>query len=62
MPGEISDADWFLDATALLVAVDHDARTRLYRYDLAGGSPATPIGPAEAACAPPPPARTATCG
>ena len=25
VPGEISDADWFLDATALLVAVDHDA-------------------------------------
>jgi dipeptidyl aminopeptidase/acylaminoacyl peptidase len=47
VPGEISDADWFLDATALLVAVDSDARTRLYRYDLAGGSPATAIGPAE---------------
>ena len=35
--GEIADADWFLDGGALLVAVDHDARTRLYRYDLSGG-------------------------
>jgi dienelactone hydrolase len=46
VPGEISDADWFLDARALLVAVDHEARTRLYRVDLSGGG-ATPIGPAE---------------
>ena len=43
LEGEISDADWFLDAQALLVAVDHDARTRLYRYDLAGGE-LTPLG------------------
>jgi dienelactone hydrolase len=35
--GEISDAEWFLDARALLLAVDHEARTRLYRYDLATG-------------------------
>jgi dienelactone hydrolase len=35
--GEISDADWFLDAEALLLGVDHEARTRLYRYDLATG-------------------------
>jgi dipeptidyl aminopeptidase/acylaminoacyl peptidase len=33
--GEISDADWFLDAEALLLGVDHEARTRLYRFDLA---------------------------
>jgi dipeptidyl aminopeptidase/acylaminoacyl peptidase len=48
VPGEISDADWFLDADALLVAVDHDARTRLYRYDLTNGSPAvTPLSRAD---------------
>jgi dienelactone hydrolase len=37
LDGEISDADWFLDADALLLAVDHEARTRLYRYDLVTG-------------------------
>ncbi|HVN12906.1 MAG TPA: prolyl oligopeptidase family serine peptidase [Kineosporiaceae bacterium] len=37
--GEISDADWFVDGSALLVAVDHQARTGLYRYDLTGGPP-----------------------
>jgi dienelactone hydrolase len=41
--GEISDAEWFLDGRALLVAVDHDARTRLYRYDL-GGFGLAPLG------------------
>jgi dienelactone hydrolase len=41
--GEISDADWFLDADALLLAVDHEARTRLYRYDLLTGG-LTPLG------------------
>jgi dipeptidyl aminopeptidase/acylaminoacyl peptidase len=43
VPGEVSDADWFLDGTALLVAVDHAARTRLYRVPLDGGE-ITPIG------------------
>jgi dipeptidyl aminopeptidase/acylaminoacyl peptidase len=48
LAGEISDADWFLDGNALLVAVDHEARTRLQRYDLTGGSPTvTPLGPAD---------------
>lgn len=37
LDGEASGADWFLDGTALLVAVDHHARTRLYRHDLATG-------------------------
>lgn len=42
--GEIADADWFPDGRALLVAVDHDARTRLYRYDLSDGT-LTPVSP-----------------
>src|SRR4051812_12700156 len=46
LEGEISDADWFLDAEALLVAVDHDARTRLYRYELSTGT-ITPLGPGD---------------
>ncbi len=50
--GEISSADWFLDGSALLVAVDHDARTRLYRVDLAapsatGSYPLTALGRAD---------------
>ncbi|GAA3633007.1 prolyl oligopeptidase family serine peptidase [Kineosporia mesophila] len=32
--GEISDAEWFRDASALLVSVDHEARTRLYTFSL----------------------------
>lgn len=48
VPGEISDADWYHDAASLLVAVDHEARTRLYRVDLDSGVP-TPVGP-ESGC------------
>ncbi|GMA32600.1 S9 family peptidase [Litorihabitans aurantiacus] len=44
LPGDVADADWFEDADALLVAVDHEARTRLYRHDLTTGT-TTPIGP-----------------
>jgi dienelactone hydrolase len=36
LPGEI-DADWFPDASALLISHSHEARDALYRYDLAGG-------------------------
>lgn len=32
--GEVADADWFPDGMQVLVAVDHEARTRLYRVDL----------------------------
>lgn len=39
LEGEISDADWFLDGSGVLIAVDHHARTRLHRYDLTGGAP-----------------------
>ena len=46
LDGEISDADWFLDAESLLIAVDHQARTRLYRYDLATGE-LGPLGRAD---------------
>ncbi|MDQ1287133.1 MAG: hypothetical protein QG622_698, partial [Actinomycetota bacterium] len=42
--GEVSSADWFRDGAFLLVAVDHEARTRLYRVDPADGA-ATPVGP-----------------
>ena len=49
LPGEIASADWYLDASALLVTVDHDARSRLYRVPLDGvttAGPAEPVGPA----------------
>lgn len=45
VPGDVAGADWFPDAGALLVAVDHEARTLLYRYDLASGT-TSPVGPA----------------
>jgi len=44
LPGEVSDAEWYRDGTALLVAVDHEARTRLYRVPLPALTP-TPVGP-----------------
>ncbi|MBT0767318.1 S9 family peptidase [Kineosporia sp. J2-2] len=34
VPGEISEAQWYRDASALLVSVDHEARTRLYTISL----------------------------
>ncbi|HEX8497227.1 MAG TPA: prolyl oligopeptidase family serine peptidase [Actinomycetales bacterium] len=43
-PGEVADADWWPGAQAVLVAVDHHARTWLLRLDLATGDE-TPIGP-----------------
>lgn len=42
--GEIGDASWYPDARHLLVAVDHEARTRLHRVDLFSGA-VTAIGP-----------------
>jgi dienelactone hydrolase len=45
LPGEVAAADWFHDGTSLLVAVDHEARTRVYRVSLDGGVP-EPVGPA----------------
>jgi dienelactone hydrolase len=46
LPGEISDAQWFRDGTALLVAVDHEARNRLFRVELEPLT-VTPVGPAD---------------
>jgi dipeptidyl aminopeptidase/acylaminoacyl peptidase len=43
-PGEVTDVDWFPTADALLVALDHQARTRLWRLDLADGTTAA-VGP-----------------
>ena len=31
LPGDVADADWYTDSSAILVAVDHEARTRLWR-------------------------------
>jgi dienelactone hydrolase len=45
-PGEVTDVDWYPAADALLVALDHEARTRLWRVDLADGS-TTPVGPTD---------------
>ena len=33
-PGEVEDAEWWPDATAAVVALSHEARTRLVRVDL----------------------------
>ncbi|SEE90663.1 S9 family peptidase [Ruania alba] len=38
LPGEVADAHWYPDGRSLLVAVDHEARTLTYRYDLADRS------------------------
>jgi dipeptidyl aminopeptidase/acylaminoacyl peptidase len=43
-PGDVTDADWYPDAGALLLALDHEARTRLWRLDLDDGT-AEPVGP-----------------
>ncbi len=42
--GEIGDASWYPDARHLLVSVDHEARTRLYRVDLFSGA-VVAVGP-----------------
>lgn len=34
VPGEVSSAEWFLDGKALLLSVDHEARTTLVRLHL----------------------------
>ena len=55
-PGEVTDADWYPTADAILVSLDHEARTRLWRLDLGqghgggpdqGGGSATATGPAD---------------
>ncbi len=51
LPGEVADAQWYRDGRALLVAVDHEARTRLYRAELGADGLAVTgtsvVGPAE---------------
>ncbi len=37
IPGELS-AEWYRDASALLVTAEHDARSTVHRYDIASGS------------------------
>jgi acetyl esterase/lipase len=37
LEGEVAVADWWPDASALLLSQLHDGRHRLYRYDLASG-------------------------
>jgi len=44
LPGEVSSGQWYRDASALLVSVDHEARTRLVRVVLASGE-VSPVGP-----------------
>lgn len=44
LPGEISDAEWTPDGRAVLLTVDHDARSRLYRVSPTGGE-LTALGP-----------------
>ena len=34
VPGETRAADWYPDATAVLLVVEHEGRTQLYRHDL----------------------------
>lgn len=45
LPGDVSGADWFPDGRGLLVSVDHEARTRLYRVDLAPLDRGEPLAP-----------------
>ncbi len=45
-PGEVTDVDWYPQADALLVSLDHEARTRLWRLDLASGA-TTAVGPVD---------------
>lgn len=44
LPGDVLDAAWAADARSLLVRVDHQARTLLYRYHLSDGT-VRPVGP-----------------
>ncbi|MDD9206238.1 prolyl oligopeptidase family serine peptidase, partial [Georgenia sp. 10Sc9-8] len=46
LPGEVTEAWWHPGARAVLVAVDHDARTRLHRWDPADAR-TTAVGPAD---------------
>jgi pimeloyl-ACP methyl ester carboxylesterase len=46
LPGEISDAQWYREGAAVLVSVDHEARTRLFRVEL-DPLEATPVGPTD---------------
>jgi dipeptidyl aminopeptidase/acylaminoacyl peptidase len=43
-PGEVADADWWPDGRSVLVALDHEARTRLVQVDLDTGA-TRPLGP-----------------
>jgi dienelactone hydrolase len=45
-PGEVTDVDWYPAADAVLVSLDHEARTRLWRVQLSTGA-TTPVGPAD---------------
>jgi len=44
--GEVTDATWYPSGDAVLLAVDHHARTRMYRHDLRTGR-TTAVGPAD---------------
>ncbi len=44
--GEVADAVWYPSGDAVLLAVDHRARTRLYRHDLRTGRSAV-VGPTD---------------
>ncbi|UNX55221.1 prolyl oligopeptidase family serine peptidase [Georgenia sp. TF02-10] len=46
LPGEVTEAWWYPGGRAVLVAVDHAARTRLYRHDPRTGTTAA-VGPVE---------------
>jgi len=46
VPGEAAWAHWFQDAGSVLIAMDHQARTRLHAVDLADGS-TCPMSPAD---------------
>ena len=43
LDGEVAGAEWFPDAEAVLVAVDHQARTRLYRLPLPATNRSTEV-------------------
>jgi dienelactone hydrolase len=46
LPGEISDAQWYREGDSVLISVDHQARTRLFRVELETMT-ATGVGPTD---------------
>lgn len=44
LEGDVADADWYPDGRSVLVTMDYNARSRMYRHDLVSGE-TSPVGP-----------------